>query len=235
MKVLFVEDDEGLAKAVREALRGKGYRCAVAGLGQQAVELAKANDYDIIVLDLGLPDMDGFRVIRLLKVEGIDTPVLLQSGLSAPDFGSDGAELGDREFLAKPFNIGELIERMNDMVARSRAAAGRGTETSTEMSGGSHPANSQQQAAEPPDKLDDRRSRRHARTPVFGSALIVGSDGKPIPCDMVDMSESGCALRLIEGDKECPTLFTLYTEEPKRQWKCELRWRRKDRIGVEFQ
>jgi len=231
MKVLFVEDDEGMAKAVKEALRGKGYRCAVAGLGQQAVELAKTNDYDIVVLDLGLPDMDGFHVLRLMKVEGIDTPVLLQSGLSRPEIGSDGAELGEAEFLAKPFNISELIERMNDIVARSGGAGEREAESSTEESAGSQSGDSQPQDS----GLEGRQRRRHARTPMFGSALMIGSDDKPIPCVIVDMPESGCAVQLKDGTKECPTIFTLYTEDPKRQWQCELRWRRKDRIGVEFQ
>jgi CheY-like chemotaxis protein len=235
MKVLFVEDDEGMAKAVRDALRGKGYTCNIAGLGQQAVELAKSRPYDIIVLDLGLPDMDGFHVIRLLRVEGIDTPVLLQSGLSGPELGPDGVELSENEFLAKPFNISELIERMNEIVARSKAAVEPSAGTPTEKSADSDSGNGQPQDSEEPDELDGRQRRRHARAPLFGSALMIGSDGKPIPCVMVDMSESGCALKLMEGDKECPTLFTLYTEEPKRQWQCELRWRRKDRIGVEFQ
>ena len=152
----------------------------------------------------------------------------------------DDVALSENEFLAKPCNIGELIERMNEIVARSGAAnadaaVGRDAETSTEESATSQSGNSQSQESEQPDELDGRQRRRHARTPMFGSALMIGSDGKPMDCDIVDISESGCALKLADRDKECPTIFTLYTEDPKRQWQCELRWRRKDRIGAEFQ
>ncbi len=111
MHVLFVEDDEVVAQSVEAVLRKKGHSCQIAELGADAIALAKVNGYDIIVLDVGLPDMDGFHVIRRLKIEGVDTPVLLQSGLAGLDI-AEGAVLGVNEFLAKPFSVSELIERM---------------------------------------------------------------------------------------------------------------------------
>ncbi len=124
MNILFVEDDDGIAKTVEAALRSRGYTCDVAHLGEQAIALAKRNDYDILVLDFGLPDMDGFHVIRRMKLEGINTPVLLQSGLAGLDLSSKGAELGVNEFLPKPFSVNELIERISAVIARSGKVEG---------------------------------------------------------------------------------------------------------------
>lgn len=119
MHVLFVDDDELVSQSVEEALRRAGHSCEIAELGSEAIALAKANTYDIVVLDIGLPDMDGYHVIRRLKLEGIRVPILLQSGLSDPDLVAEGAELGVEDFLPKPFSIKELISHMESVVVRS--------------------------------------------------------------------------------------------------------------------
>ncbi len=123
MHVLFVDDDEVLAQGVETALRDKGHVCEVAELGKQALTLSKDTAYDIVVLDVDLPDIDGYQVVRLMKVEGVKTPVLLQSGLADPDLPAEMEALGVKGFLAKPFSITELIERMEALLTGRGVAA----------------------------------------------------------------------------------------------------------------
>ncbi len=241
MNVLFVEDDDGIAKTVEAALRSRGHTCDIAHLGEQAIAFAKRNDYDIVVLDFRLPDMDGFHVIRRMKLEGIDTPVLLQSGVLGHELNSKDAALGVDEFLPKPFSVNELIERISAVTARSGKVEGtpdgcseRGTGILTEQDAQPDSESSQSRGSEHPGELAGEQQRRHARNAMIGAALIVGSNIKPIPCIIVDISESGAALRLTACDVDCPTLFTLDTLDTGHQWRCELRWRRGDKLGVEF-
>jgi CheY-like chemotaxis protein len=112
MHVLFVDDDEVLAQGVEMALRENGHECEVADLGKEALTLSKRNAYDIVVLDVGLPDIDGCHVARRMKMEGVKTPVLLHSGLIDPELTDEARSLGVEDFLAKPFSIAELIDRM---------------------------------------------------------------------------------------------------------------------------
>ncbi len=242
MNVLFVEDDDGIAKTVEAALRSRGHTCDIAHLGEQAIAFAKRNDYDIVVLDFGLPDMDGFHVIRRMKLEGIDTPVLLQSGVLGHEFNSKVAALGVDEFLPKPFSVNELIERISAVTARSGKVEGssdgyseRGTGILTEQGVQPDSESSQSRGSEHSGKLAGEQQRRHARNPMIGAALIIGANIKPIPCVIVDISESGCALKLKDCDQDCPSLFTLETVDTTHQWHCELRWRRGNKLGVEFQ
>ena len=81
MQVLYVEDDKLMAKNVELILQKEGHFCHTADRGERAVELAKRNAYDIIILDIMLPDFDGYEVIERLRASGIDTPYLIQSGL----------------------------------------------------------------------------------------------------------------------------------------------------------
>ena len=122
MHVLFVEDDEVVAQSVEMALRANGHDCKTTDLGANALTLAKHNDYDIVVLDVDLPDMDGYHVVRRMKMEGIETPLLMQSGLDDPDLPSDAESLGIGNFLAKPFSIAELLERMEVVLGISEPA-----------------------------------------------------------------------------------------------------------------
>ncbi len=118
MRVLYVEDDTTLARTVERMLLAEGYMCHVAATGEEAVALGKANDYDVILLDVGLPDIDGYEVIRRLYDADIRKPFLVQSGLVPR--GNDGAEFGFgvEDYLIKPFNRRELIERLGQAVRR---------------------------------------------------------------------------------------------------------------------
>ncbi len=91
MRVLQVEDDPTAAQAVEQMLKSKGYACETTAYGEQAVALATHNDYDIILLDIMLPDIDGYEVLRRLQAAQVHTPVLIQSGLIGRDELEKGA------------------------------------------------------------------------------------------------------------------------------------------------
>ena len=122
MHVLFVEDDEVVAQNAQMALRALGHDCEITDLGATALALSKRKDYDIVVLDVGLPDMDGFKVVRRMKLEGVKTPLLMQSGLDDPSLPSTAESLGVANFLVKPFSIAELLERMEAVLGISEPA-----------------------------------------------------------------------------------------------------------------
>lgn len=112
MRVLFVDDDEAVSQSVETALRRKGHAVDTAGLGSDALALMENSSYDIVVLDVGLPDMDGYHIVRRMKIDQIETPVLMQTGLAGQDLIEDAETLGVRGILAKPFSIHELLECM---------------------------------------------------------------------------------------------------------------------------
>lgn len=232
MHVLFVDDDHALSQSVAMAFRNRGHTCQIAELGEQAVKLAKEGAYDIIVLDVALPDIDGFEVIQLLKWEGVTVPVLLESGLSGRDLEAEAAVLGVDEFLAKPFNMDQLIARMESVIARSDRTSAARAPRSDLKAGGDPQAEPSEPCSEPAPTKGGAEQRRHERTAMFGAALITDQDSH-IPCVILDVSAGGASLRLTEPGQQCPTLFDLEPlDGPARR--CELRWRRGDTLGVEF-
>ena len=126
LRILIVEDHEDLADALRANLRSEGYQASVATDGRQALALVRAAPPDIIVLDLGIPGMDGLALLARLRAEGHWCPVLI---LSARDSDSDkveGFRLGADDYVTKPFRTLELMARVDAMgrrVVRERAAA----------------------------------------------------------------------------------------------------------------
>ena len=85
MRVLLVEDDPATAQGIEMMLRSESYVCDVTDMGEDALEIGKLYDYDIIILDLMLPDMDGYQVLRRLRAARVKTPVLILSGLNGLD------------------------------------------------------------------------------------------------------------------------------------------------------
>jgi two-component system cell cycle response regulator CtrA len=104
-------------------LRGEGFVCDTTDLGEDGLEIGKLYDYDIIVLDLMLPDIDGYEVLRRLRAAKIQTPVLILSGLSEPDQKIKGLGFGADDYLTKPFDKGELIARIQAVVRRAKGHA----------------------------------------------------------------------------------------------------------------
>ena len=121
MRVLLVEDDHTAAEAIALIMRAKNAIVDAAETGEAALEFVQHNDYDIVVLDLMLPDMEGFEVIRLMRQARIGTPVLILSGSSEQQAKLMGFTAGADDFISKPFNNGELWARMHAIIRRSKA------------------------------------------------------------------------------------------------------------------
>lgn len=120
MRVLLIEDDSSTARSIELALAHEGIICDTVELGEEGVEVGRLYDYDIIILDLMLPDINGFEVLMRLRSAKIKTPILILSGLSSVDQKVKGLSTGADDYLTKPFNRGELIARVQAIVRRSK-------------------------------------------------------------------------------------------------------------------
>jgi two-component system cell cycle response regulator CtrA len=129
MRVLLVEDDSVVAESVELMLQSEGYICDITDLGEDGLEIGKLYDYDIIILDLLLPDMDGYEVLRRLRAARIATPTLILSGLSDMEDKIKGLGFGADDYLTKPFDKRELIARIQAIVRRSKGHSDSTIET----------------------------------------------------------------------------------------------------------
>jgi len=120
MRVLVVEHDVEAAARIELMLRKENFICDTTDLGEDGLEMGKLYDYDIILLDLMLPDMDGYEVLRRLRASRVRTPILIVSGLVALDHKIKSLNLGADDFLAKPFDRREMIARIQAIVRRSK-------------------------------------------------------------------------------------------------------------------
>ncbi|MDR1475648.1 MAG: response regulator transcription factor [Holosporales bacterium] len=120
MRILLVEDDIQAAKGIAVALRGEGFIVDTTDLGQDGLEIGKLYDYDLIVLDLLLPDIDGFEVIKRLRGSNIPTPVLVLSGVSDTSDRVKCLNIGADDYLIKPFDRKELVSRVQAIIRRSK-------------------------------------------------------------------------------------------------------------------
>ncbi|MBV6632139.1 MAG: response regulator transcription factor [Alphaproteobacteria bacterium] len=123
MRALLVEDDTNTSRSISLMLRSEGYIVDQTDLGEDGLEIAKLYDYDIIVLDLMLPDIDGYEVLRRLRAARVDTPILILSGLSEPDNKIKGFGIGADDYITKPFDKRELIARIQAIIRRSQGHA----------------------------------------------------------------------------------------------------------------
>ena len=120
MRVLLVEDDLTTARGIALMLKTGGTIVDQADTGEEALELVRHYDYDIVVLDLMLPDMEGYDVVRRMRQARIETPVLILSGLSRPQAKVKGLGMGADDFITKPFDKAELLARIQAIVRRSK-------------------------------------------------------------------------------------------------------------------
>ncbi|MSP20223.1 MAG: response regulator transcription factor [Alphaproteobacteria bacterium] len=123
MRVLLVEDDPVTARSVEKMLTGEGFNVYTTDLGEEGLDLGKLYDYDIIVLDLNLPDMHGYEVLKRLRNSKVRTPILILSGDSQPDDKVKGLVFGAGDHLTKPFNKAELVARLHAIVRHSKGHA----------------------------------------------------------------------------------------------------------------
>ena len=123
MRVLLVEDDPTTAKSIEMMLNSAGMVVDSTDLGEDGLEIGKLYDYDLIVLDLMLPDIDGMEVLCRLRDARVQTPVLILSGLSESEQKVKGLGTGADDYLTKPFNKEELLARIQAIVRRSKGHA----------------------------------------------------------------------------------------------------------------
>jgi two-component system cell cycle response regulator CtrA len=123
LRILLVEDDARIAYSIELMLKIEDFNVYRADLGEEGIDLGKIYDYDIILLDLNLPDISGYDVLRSLRSARVTTPVLILSGLASIEDKIKGLRLGADDFLAKPFHKDELVARIHALVRRSKGHA----------------------------------------------------------------------------------------------------------------
>ena len=179
MRVLQVEDNATTAKSVELMLKAQGHACETADCGEDALRLVREKDYDLILLDVMLPDIDGYEVLKRIQGWGIETPVLIQSGLVGDD-GECGA-LGMVDSLAKPYGSAELQQRIE-------AITGRGAATGTAAGKTGGPKSNSE---------DERRGTQRARTSKSG-LIAYNSSQCDMDCLVLSLSDDGAALQPLD-------------------------------------
>ena len=119
-RILVVDDEAHLAAGIRENLLAEGYAAETAHNGAEGLRAARVGSYDLIVLDVAMPEMDGLEMCRCLRREGIETPVLFLTVRSAPDDRIGGLEAGGDDYLVKPFHLKELLLRIVAILRRTK-------------------------------------------------------------------------------------------------------------------
>lgn len=120
MRVLLVEDDKITSQSIEALLKKEGMVIETTVFGEDGLEIGKLYEYDVIILDIGLPDIDGFEVLKRLRNSKISTPVLILSGQSSPEKKVRGLAGGADDYLTKPFDRAELVARIKALVRRSK-------------------------------------------------------------------------------------------------------------------
>jgi two-component system cell cycle response regulator CtrA len=120
MRILLIEDDPNAAKAIEMMLTAASYTIFRTATGEDGIDLAKLYDYDLILLDLDLPDMHGMEVLRHLRLARVDTPVLILTGSDDTESKLRGFGFGADDYMTKPFNREELQARIQAIIRRSK-------------------------------------------------------------------------------------------------------------------
>ena len=131
MRALLVEDDQATARSIGLILKSENIVVDVTDLGEEGLEVGRLYDYDIILLDLMLPEMDGYEVLRRLREAKVETPILILSGLAELDHKIKGLGFGADDYLTKPFDRRELVARIQAIVRRSKGHASRWLRSAT--------------------------------------------------------------------------------------------------------
>ncbi|SPH17967.1 Cell cycle response regulator CtrA [Defluviimonas aquaemixtae] len=123
MRILLVEDDPTTSRSIELMLTHANLNVYCTDLGEEGVDLAKLYDYDLILLDLNLPDMNGHEVLRQLRLAKIDTPILILSGADDTENKIRGFGFGADDYMTKPFHREELVARIHAIIRRSKGHA----------------------------------------------------------------------------------------------------------------
>lgn len=223
MRVLQVEDDVSTAQAVTMTLQAKGFSCDTAELGEEAIALATQNHYDLILLDIMLPDIDGYEVLRRLRDADIHTPVVIQSALFSQEERENGSLFGIRDHLIKPFNGHDLRECVASILERA---------------GSEDLGYTVEDRRETDRRSGERRQahnarRRHPRVKTLKSGQVIYKNSTCVnDCVVLNMSPGGAALKLTDA-VDLPETFLLKLEHGP-VYRCHVCWRHRDKIGVMF-
>ncbi len=217
MRILLVENDPDSAASVKAMLQGVAADLVWSESGETAVDLAQAEKFDLILLDLMLPDVDGYDVVRRLRSAEIDTPFLILSGLIDRDSQFAAMTFGVSDYLVKPFSRDELIESIRSVVGRADGGSGLTVDEIPALKHWQH--------------TDGQERRRLRRLKTLRSARIDYGDG--IPCRVINMSHAGAGLRLMDKTERIPRSFMLMLESGEHHL-CRVVWRDGDRMGVKF-
>lgn len=214
MQVLYVDNDKLVSNSMEQMLQQEGHSCDATTRGADAVTLAKRNHYDIIVLEVMLPDVSGFEVVDRLRAEGIETPFLFQTSLENHETLDDILPVAHEEVLIKPLGSDVLFERVDAAMSRAKT-------------------NGEAAPVEPPDReYEGPERRQEQRVETTKTAEIVHERGAR-DCVILNLSDGGAAIRLPHNFLACPSTFTLRFESG-RSRRCRVRWRVQDSIGVEY-
>jgi DNA-binding response OmpR family regulator len=118
MKILFIEDSKRLQMAVGKGLRKSGFAVDITGNGKEGLYLAEVNDYDVIILDLMLPEIDGLTILKKLREQGRDVHILILTARYTIEERVNGLQLGADDYLTKPFAFEELLARVQALIRR---------------------------------------------------------------------------------------------------------------------
>jgi DNA-binding response OmpR family regulator len=137
-RILVVEDEEAIADGIRVNLQRKHHTVSIARDGREALERSRDERFDLVILDVRLPEVDGFAVCQQLRREGNFTPILMLTARAQPDDVVYGLKLGADDYVTKPFDLAELLARVEGLLrrqtwARDQREAGEGTEAIDEQ------------------------------------------------------------------------------------------------------
>jgi DNA-binding response OmpR family regulator len=121
MRILIIEDEENLAKSLKKVLQTESYAVDIALTGDDGYEMAFGEEYDLIILDLGLPGMDGIKIIEELRKEKNTTPVIMLTARDTLEDKVKGLRLGADDYLVKPFEFEELLARIQSLLRRPKS------------------------------------------------------------------------------------------------------------------
>jgi len=120
MRVLLIEDDTAAAGTIELVLRSDNFEVKCASVGQEGIELAGTEHFDLMLLDLNLPDISGYEILQQLRTANVNTPIMILSGYSAVDDKVRGFAFGADDYITKPFHKDELLARIHAVIRRSR-------------------------------------------------------------------------------------------------------------------
>jgi DNA-binding response OmpR family regulator len=222
MKVLLVEDDAITAKTVERMIASQGYDCDTTAYGEDAVALASHKPYDVILLDVMLPDIDGYEVLRRLHQARVDTPIVIQSGVVSRDDLEKGHSFGVPDFLLKPYSQHELSARIDSAVRRGQSGPpARASDDEFER----------REVARDGDDMATRRQHPRVRTLKRGQ-IIYRQSSCTLDCLVLNISDGGAALQPADF-VELPETFLLKLEHGPTH-RCEVCWRHGNKMGVRF-